>query len=262
MFVPNYVFNTGFEWFCRICSGIFLVVQLLLMIDFVYDWNDAWVQQADCELNPDIGKQYLVALLVFAAFFFTVAFVGIVLIFVYYPDFNAFTAITLVMSFLLTCLQLVKTNGSLLSSSLISVYSVWILYSSIRSFYAEEDNMDNGQLIINSIISCVTLCVMAFNISNSIENGGENSDIRISEAPYKRSDASEMSPDIEKPPASHESVEAFYMFHLIMIAASTYMGMLLTDWGTKDNLASMWVKIVSQWIIFVLYGLTLLSDAP
>ena len=56
---------------------------------------------------------------------------------------------------------------------------------------------------------------------------------------------------------------------MIMMIASIYMGMLLTDWGTKHNIkgdinitggqTSMWIKITSQWITMILYSWTLVA---
>ena len=63
--------------------------------------------------------------------------------------------------------------------------------------------------------------------------------------------------------------EKYYIFHMIMMIASIYMGMLLTDWGTKHNIkgdinitggqTSMWIKITSQWITMISYSWTLVA---
>merc|ERR1712113_813857 len=74
----------------------------------------------------------------------------------------------------------------------------------------------------------------------------------------------------------------YWRFHLILAMGSVYMAMLLTNWGyAHDNsanqsaaasssreedmsavqrgVASMWVKIVSQWAVFLLYIWTLVA---
>jgi len=57
-------------------------------------------------------------------------------------------------------------------------------------------------------------------------------------------------------------------FHFIMVLASMYSGMLLTNWAVDltdtsrtFNLGkqNMWVNIITQWVIFALYLWTLLA---
>eukprot|EP00823_Brevimastigomonas_motovehiculus_P004906 TRINITY_DN335_c0_g1_i1.p1 TRINITY_DN335_c0_g1~~TRINITY_DN335_c0_g1_i1.p1 ORF type:complete len:339 (-),score=76.89 TRINITY_DN335_c0_g1_i1:201-1217(-) len=75
--------------------------------------------------------------------------------------------------------------------------------------------------------------------------------------------ASEMDPQKRLSIARHCMV-----FHLIMCAASMYMSMVLTNWSSFDEVKaenygtdsgvdvgdiSMWVKIISQWITFLVY---------
>jgi hypothetical protein len=67
-----------------------------------------------------------------------------------------------------------------------------------------------------------------------------------------------------------EETEPVWSFYLILLFASMYMSMLLTDWGTKtvsDEIvdhsatASMWVKIVAQWVTVGLFAWTLVAPA-
>ena len=57
-----------------------------------------------------------------------------------------------------------------------------------------------------------------------------------------------------------------WFFHLIMLSASLYMAMLLTNWGvgsttgtSNTGAASMWIKIVTQWLTYLLYFWTLVA---
>lgn len=58
-----------------------------------------------------------------------------------------------------------------------------------------------------------------------------------------------------------------WFFHLIMLTASLYMAMLLSNWGagstdhdtTSVGETSMWIKIVSEWVTFILYFWTLVA---
>ena len=65
------------------------------------------------------------------------------------------------------------------------------------------------------------------------------------------------------------SEDRLWLFHLILTTASMYMAMLLTNWGASDyakgnedgkvGLASMWVKIISQWFTMLLYVWSLIA---
>lgn len=61
-----------------------------------------------------------------------------------------------------------------------------------------------------------------------------------------------------------------WVFHLVMAFAGLYLAMLCTNWGNVDainsatgnpelSLASMWVRIASQWLIYLLYGWSLIA---
>lgn len=52
-------------------------------------------------------------------------------------------------------------------------------------------------------------------------------------------------------------------FHVVMAVASMYVAMLITNWGSQTASSdqaydlgeeSMWIKIVSQWVTFLLYA--------
>ena len=42
-FIPNPFFE-GYMWFARVASAIFLVIQIIIFIDFAYAWNSAWLE--------------------------------------------------------------------------------------------------------------------------------------------------------------------------------------------------------------------------
>lgn len=57
-----------------------------------------------------------------------------------------------------------------------------------------------------------------------------------------------------------------WFYCLIMLTASLYMAMLLSNWGTGETSgtaqtgkASMWIKIASQWVTYLLYAWTLVA---
>ena len=62
----------------------------------------------------------------------------------------------------------------------------------------------------------------------------------------------------------------YSFFHAVFALASAYTAMLMTDWGSgtgtaKDQIgvgwASVWVKVVSQWVTVALYAWSLVAPA-
>ena len=148
IFIPNTVFTTGYDWVSRIVSFLFLIAQIVILIDFSYTWNDNWVNKSDnLELANQSGKRYLVGLISVSTIFYIVSMVSIILMYLYFghcPELNFFISITLIGIVSFTCLQLFGDNeGSLLSSSIVSLYCTWLCLSSITSYVDNHNTPEN-----------------------------------------------------------------------------------------------------------------------
>lgn len=115
---------------------IFIVIQQIILIDLAYNWNDAWVGKADSadRLDWGSGAKWLRATIAVCAGFYILAFVGIGLLYHYFSGCGGNTAI-ITMSLLgiiaVTLVQLSGFEGSLLTSSVISLYVVYLGYSAV-----------------------------------------------------------------------------------------------------------------------------------
>ncbi len=331
IFIPNTVFTTGYDWVSRTVSFLFLIAQIVILIDFSYSWNDNWVGKSDAlELQNRSGKCYLIGLLSFSTIFYLVSIVGIVMMYLYFGHcrpLNAFISITLVGIIAFSYLQLFGDNeGSLLSSSIVALYCTWLCLSSITSYVDDPDTpkekrcnvmthtLDNtSSIIIGGIIAGISLSWTSFNQFRSLTkhqdaheldnqyilDGEDGQDGQVVDNPstgkhdndlennlpqentekdqilgeVTHSDSESVIDRRDPPPKLNQNKdkdndnEKIYLFHLILMVASIYMAMLLTDWGTQtdtdDNVnitggkTSMWVKISSQWITMMLYSWTL-----
>ena len=109
---------------------------------------------------------------------------------------------------------------------------------------------------------------------------GTKSDKSSPEAKFKNIAAEDKDDnnEIEQQNAKGESVEshvfpvsiATVIFHIFMIFVSIYYWMLISNWGRPtvreddydyfiDKWAGFWVKIVGQWVLCILYLLSLLA---
>lgn len=137
------VFMSNRPWFLgiflhlsRAGAMVFIVVQQIILIDLAYNWNDAWVGKADSadRLEWGSGAKWLRATIAVCASFYLLAFVGVGLLYHYFNGCGGNTAIitmTLLGILAVTIVQLSGVDGSLLTSSVISLYVVYLGYSAV-----------------------------------------------------------------------------------------------------------------------------------
>lgn len=149
------VFMSNRPWFLgiflhvsRLGAMVFIVVQQIILIDLAYNWNDAWVGKADSadRLEWGSGAKWLRATIAVCAAFYILAFVGIGLLYHFFNGCGGNTAIitmTLLGIIAATMVQLSGLDGSLLTSSVISLYVVYLGYSAVSK---NPHGMCNPQL--------------------------------------------------------------------------------------------------------------------
>jgi len=91
-FMPNSMFdNSGYAWVARFGGGFFLMLQILILIDFGYNWNEYWVARAYdgtlTEYDEASNKNWLIAILVCAVLLYIGTVVSYALIYVFYSWF-------------------------------------------------------------------------------------------------------------------------------------------------------------------------------
>jgi len=137
------IFASNSPWFSgvflhvsRIGATVFIVIQQIIIIDLAYNWNESWVGKADaCDrLEWGSGAFWLRATIAACCVFYIMALTGIGLMYHYFNGCGSNIAIitmTLLGIIAVTVLQLVGTEGSLLTSSVISSYAVYLAYSAV-----------------------------------------------------------------------------------------------------------------------------------
>ena len=138
MYVNNGpLFNDVYLNLARIGATLFIVLQQVILIDMAYNWNDYWVvmsNHAEREDGPGAGNKYLAGLLSASVMIYAVVLICIGVLFHVFGvcDTNeAFISITLVGVVIMTGVQLSGEEGSLLTSAVISGYSVYLAFTSM-----------------------------------------------------------------------------------------------------------------------------------
>lgn len=299
-FFPNGLV-AAYGWLARLGSGIFLVVQMVILLDFTQTWNDTWVAMED--------ERYLYALLAatVAAGVGTLSVVG-VLFYWFNPSgggdcsFNI-TAIVLVilLAVLLPAASLhpKATNGSLFPAAVVSLYCAYLCYSALQSEPHDYECNSLGRrlsaasgstLALGMAVTLASVVWSALRTGSNTEAflGGLASSSAATEQLLLARDEEEgtsagldgQAPRQQPAMSSGAGLSAavadfepvtynYSWFHAIFALASMYIAMLMTGWGAgaeeKDLLdvgwASVWVKLVTMVATGALYLWTLVAPS-
>ncbi|XP_047090836.1 probable serine incorporator [Lolium rigidum] len=273
-FVPNVVV-TIYEVLSKFGSGLFLLVQVVMLLDFTNNWNDSWVEKDE--------KKWEIALLVVtvACYLSTFAFSGV--LFMWFNPSGQdcglnvfFIVLTIILAFAFAVIALhPQVNGSVMPASIISVYSAYLCYTGLSS--EPDDYACNGlhrhskQVSMSSLILGMLTTVLSV-VYSAVRVGSSTTFLSPPSSP--RSGAKNPllgDTNVEEGKAGGEARPVSYsytFFHLIFALASMYSGMLLTGWmsvaSEKSELmdvgwTTVWVRICTEWSTAALYIWTLVA---
>ncbi|KAK7115799.1 probable serine incorporator [Littorina saxatilis] len=136
--------------YCGMAAGVvFIILQLLFLVDFTYAWNATWNGRR-------VGKRNLgghIATVLCSIVFFAICVVGVLALFWFYAredcqtnqvflGVNAGLCVLVSLITVLPCVSKRNENASLLQASVISLYVVYLTWSALTSEPPEEiDNI-------------------------------------------------------------------------------------------------------------------------
>ncbi|KAB2611585.1 serine incorporator [Pyrus ussuriensis x Pyrus communis] len=273
-FVPNEIVSF-YETFSKFGSGFFLLVQVVLLLDFVHGWNDKWVGYDE--------KFWYVALFVVSLVCYLATFVFSGLLFHWFTPsgqdcgLNTFFIVMTLMCvfvFLIVALH-PAVSGSILPASVISMYCTYLCYSALAS--EPRDYECNGLHKHSKAVSTGTLTfgllTTVLSVVYSAVRAGSSTTL-LSPPSSPRSGAGKPLLPLDKVD-EHEEKEkskpvsySYSFFHIIFSLASMYSAMLLTGWSTSVGESgklvdvgwpSVWVRMVTGWATAGLYIWSLLA---
>ena len=275
-----------------------------------FSWVDKAYKDAASEYDGPSDKKWLVGVLVSAAALYIGSLTGVGLIYSNYDcsrakSFNTITLIALIAYTIVALFRdkLIGVEGAILPAAVVTAYTVYLTWSALESNpdvtcrpNLTGDGTSGWSITIGIIIAAVSLMWTSFSASSSADAllvGKDDETIRDNRAaegsepkPFYRvddngetktaADTTE-SRDVEAAEAETAAAQGtkpkLWLFHLIMLTASLYMAMLVTNWGAevekKDGKptssqgsignASMWVKVISCWLTIAMYTWTLVA---
>jgi len=273
-FVPNGVISF-YETIAKFGSGFFLLVQVVLLLDFVHGWNDKWVSYDE--------QFWYVALFVVSLVCYLATFVFSGLLFhLFTPSGHDcglntfFIVMTLIFVFVFLIVALHPTvGGSILPASVISVYCTYLCYSALASeprdyecngLHKHSKAVSTGTLTLGLLTTVLSVVYSAVRAGSSTTLLSPPSSPRAGAGkPLLPMDNLEEGEENEKA----KSVSYSYaFFHIIFSLASMYSAMLLTGWSTSVGESgklidvgwpSVWVRVMTSWATAGLYLWSLLA---
>mmetsp|Transcript_11206 Transcript_11206/g.33167 ORF Transcript_11206/g.33167 Transcript_11206/m.33167 type:complete len:469 (-) Transcript_11206:382-1788(-) len=268
MFVPNHpLFNGIFLVSARIGAMVFVIIQQIILIDVAYNWNESWVErcnEAD-RIEYGSGVWWLRAIIAMCVVMYGASLTGIVLLYHFFsgcPENNAVTTLTLLGIVAITAIQLSGTEGSLLTSSVISAYSTYLAYSLVSKNPNGQCNPQLGTndamgIVIGLLLTAISLAWTAFSWTAEGRLNVESAQTTKSVAPStdgtrRRRDPNGLDLDVpfldpEDQPTSGFVAEAdedvdtedearqngadLWKLNVVLVFISCWIAMMLTGWG-------------------------------
>ncbi|XP_030002938.1 serine incorporator 2 [Sphaeramia orbicularis] len=140
-FIPDGTFTTVWYYFGVVGSFIFIIIQLILLVDFAHSWSQSWLEKAE-EGN---SKCWFGALLTCTLINYALAFTAVVLFYIYYTqpadctEHKVFISLNMIFCIIVSVVAILpkvqeaQPSSGLLQASLISLYTMYLTWSAMSN---------------------------------------------------------------------------------------------------------------------------------
>ncbi|KAJ4847247.1 hypothetical protein Tsubulata_004659 [Turnera subulata] len=275
-FLPTAVISV-YGTLAKFGAGLFLLVQVIILLDCTHSWNDSWVEKDE--------QKWYIALLVVSVACYLAAFAFSGVLFIWFNPSGHdcglnvfFIVMTMILAFAFGVIALhPAVNGSLLPASVISVYCAYVCYTGLSSeprnyvcngLHNKSKAVSTSTLVLGMLTTVLSVLYSAVRAGSSTTFLSPPSSPKASagKKPLLEAELEEgKEKDAEGQPVSY----SYTFFHLIFALASMYSAMLLSGWTSTSSSessdlidvgwTSVWVRICTEWATAGLYIWTLLA---
>ncbi|NXG57355.1 SERC2 protein, partial [Hemiprocne comata] len=293
-YIPDGAFTSVWFYFGVVGSFLFILIQLILLIDFSHSWSQVWLRNAG-ESN---AKGWYAALCIITFIFYATSIAAVVLLYIYYTKPEGCTegkvliSINLILCLIISAVSILpkiqeaQPHSGLLQASLITLYTIYVTWSALANVPTQTCNPT--LLVRNSTSSAMAtqlpttwwdapsivgliifiLCTLFISLRSSDHpqvnklmltegSAGGSGEEAAAESGLHRAY------DNEQDGVSY----SYSFFHLCLLLAALYIMMTLTNWYRPDEglqvlrspWTAVWVKICSSWAGLLLYLWTLVA---
>lgn len=294
-FIPKGSFSVSWMYIGMIGGFLFILIQLVMLVDFAYSWSESWLEKYE----EGGHKGWLAGLIIATAVLYSTCIAAVTVFFVFFAkgsecglnkffvSFNLCLVLVVSAMAIHPRVQSAQPSSGLLQAAVISTYTLYITWSALSNEPDEKCNPSgtllkntnltpgfDGHTVLAAIMlfaTAVYACVRKTSTSGMTNfgiNSGSVEENLISEA------GNDEDKDVEyrgqRVYDNEDSAVAYNysFFHLALLLASLYIMMTLTNWYSPQgsdfskltsNWATVWVKMSSSWVCFVIYVWTLIG---
>lgn len=296
-FIPVEGFTQTWMVIGMIGGVLWILVQMVLLIEFAHSWNEHWVKR----LEDTGNKWYAFGLLSATFLFYALSITGIGLLYHYYASAPEcalnkalvslnliFCVVVSVVSLLPQVRERMSTSG-LLQSSMISCYVVFLTWSALTnwkeplcnptiSFVPQANSTSpdapvqltfDGHVALGLVVLIVSVLFSCIRSSSHSSVGkltlfdGETTANDTQPSASSDADGKQVVWDDEEVGVTY----VYSAFHFFMMLATLYVMVTLTNWLRPENdlkalsasSASYWVRMASSWVCLILYLWTMFA---
>ncbi|TGZ65216.1 hypothetical protein CRM22_005982 [Opisthorchis felineus] len=296
-FIPVEGFTTSWMIIGMMGGALYIVIQLVLLVDFAHSWNESWISKWE-----DTGEKcYAIGLAVFTTIFYIISAVGIGLLYHFYAGATecavnkAMLSLNLIFIVGVSVISVLPTvherlpSSGLLQSSMISCYVVFLTWSSMTNgkdpkcnpsmFFQPVTNSTvpdesvslrfDWQIALGLFILILSVLYSSLRSSSHTAVGklgmaGPDSVALNDTGPLTDS---EKGKQVVWDDEENRVTYVYSMFHFMLLLATLYVMVMLTNWlkpendlkSLSANVASYWVRMVSSWVCLLLYLWTMVA---
>ncbi|XP_049821757.1 probable serine incorporator isoform X2 [Aethina tumida] len=292
-FIPEGSFATVWMYFGMIGGFLFIIIQLILIVDFAHSWAEAWVGNYE----ETESRGWFFGLIGFTLLNYVISITGLTLLFVFYTkagdcDLNKFfISINLILCVIISAISILPSvqnklpRSGLLQSSIVTLYVTYLTWSAVSNSKSECNpgiwgifgvKSENHNIDVIGLL--IWMCCVLY---SSLRTASNSSKITMSEnilakdngaepyTPLAGNDGGESGDGGKKVWDNEEESVAYSwsFFHVMFALATLNVMMTLTNWYKPNsslesfgvNAGSMWIKEISSWLCLTLYAWTLVA---
>lgn len=258
LFLPS-AFIQFYGEIARFGAGIFLIIQLISVINFITWWNNYWLSEKNAEERRTLA-------ITMSTTAYVASLIGIILLYIWYAPRPSCALNIFFITWTLTLIPLItgisfhsKVNASLMTSGLMGLYLVFLCWSALRSEPAAEKCNTRSQAtgrgpdwitIISFMIAMLAIVIATFS------TGVDSKSFQFQQD------------EVEEVEEGDDVPYSYGFFHFIFSMGAMYFGMLFIGWNLHQTMQrwsldvgwiSTWVKIVNEWLAAGLFIWTLVA---
>eukprot|EP00271_Cylindrocystis_brebissonii_P004734 TRINITY_DN16568_c0_g1_i1.p1 TRINITY_DN16568_c0_g1~~TRINITY_DN16568_c0_g1_i1.p1 ORF type:complete len:388 (+),score=28.38 TRINITY_DN16568_c0_g1_i1:831-1994(+) len=248
--IPSGFFQ-AYAQIARVGGILFLVVQIISIINFCYEWNTYWAMEWD---------KWWIPIVIVTIGSYILALTGII---VMYVKFAPHATCGLNIFYITFCLGIIvlmslipfiikESDSNLMVSGCMSVYIMYLCWSAIMAEPTTYTcntiyRLDNFTTITSFILSIICILLAVY---------------------YTGMDSKSFSFKRFQEATQYDVAYGYGFFHFIFMLGSMYMAMLLlgwdlnqtiSHWGINQGWVSVWVLMLSSWFAATLYVWTMIA---